>query len=83
MFCYTLKIAFTYSYVINLIIYKSKDVAELEAKELHTVSSDVLCLNWKKKQKDIVNFKAIICNAGRVVFNLQKKQKEKKKCAEN
>lgn len=36
-----------------------------------------------KNKKGIVNFKAIICNKARVVFNFQKKQKEKKKCATN
>lgn len=47
---YTVKIAFTYSYMINLIMYESKDVAEIEVKEVHIVSSDVLCLNWKRKK---------------------------------
>lgn len=35
-----------------------------------------------REKKGIVNFKAIICNTG-IAFNLQKKQKGKKKCPEN
>lgn len=75
---HTLKAAFTYSYMINLIMYESKDVAELEVKELHNVSSDVFCvMNWKKK-KGIVNFKTIIYNTGIIVLNLQKIRRKKR-----
>lgn len=43
-----------------------------------------MCYAWTgRKKKGIVNFKAIICNTGIIAFNLQKKQKRKKKCAEN
>lgn len=59
-------------------MYESKDVAELEVKELHTFSSDVFCvMNWNKK-KGTVNFKATIYNTGRVVFNLQKSRRKKR-----
>lgn len=65
--------------MLHLTTSESKTVMELEGKELHTFSSDVVFLNQNEK-KVSVNFKALIYKTGIILFNLQEKWKEKEMC---
>lgn len=58
--------------MLSLTTCESKNVMELEVKELNTFSLNVVFLNQNEK-KVSVNFKALIYKTGIILLNLEEK----------